>query len=539
MIRIGFEKGSEKPVDVPLMHTVFCSITRAGKSETVKGLISRSEDTRFLIFDVKRPRDYAGMGVEIPIYVQEKTDPLMLKRLLESQSHLALKFEFPELIKVCKHEDTYQGILEGVNQGLRAKKHPIVENKLLVLQHLLNKLVKELEKTPIRDKLELKEPINVINLSQVSVELQQLAVYSSLKWVLERERNLVVVLDEAHRFVPQHGSNASKEVVTTFIKEGAAKGLWTWLIDQTITGVDKQVLKQCWIWILGKQRELNEAKRTLNQIPFKTPLTDKDIMRLAVGHFIVCTDQFAKITYVQPSWLPEDVAVKVARGQIPVEQALGFKFKVMEDEEMVFKEKYEAAMEELRDKDTQIKRLKKEISLLKRTVEDLKKRKPKVIKKEVPVEKPVPMEAKIDEAQLIPLIDERLNQRLLEMEEMRVVNVNVDERIKDMVKDEFIVDVVRNIEDLPQPGRKGARYLYKKGKVSVGDLYFYLYQKVGRPPGSFYANVVKPLERAALITRRKGEVVWDMDNQLLSRFRDFMPQEDIESMKTYLLSLLM
>jgi len=118
MIRIGFEKGTGKPVEITVHHTVFSGITRSGKSETVHAYISRAEGLRFLIFDVKRPRDYAGIGVEVPIYVEEKTDPLMLKRLLESQSHLRLKFEFPELIKVCKRRDTYQSILNEINRNL-------------------------------------------------------------------------------------------------------------------------------------------------------------------------------------------------------------------------------------------------------------------------------------------------------------------------------------------------------------------------------------------------------------------------------------
>jgi len=289
----------------------------------------------------------------------------MLKRLLESQSHLALKFEFPELIKVCKREDTFQGILEAVNEGLKSKVHPIVENKLLVLQHLLTKLVRELEKTPISDELELKNRINVMDLSEVSLELQQLAVHSTLKWILEKERNLIVVLDEAHRFIPQSGSNASKETVTTFIKEGGAKGLWLWLVDQTITGIDKQALKQCWIWILGKQRELNEAKRTVAQIPFKTGLNEKSIMRLKVGEFIVCTEEGAKVTYVQPAWLSEEAARDVALGRVSVKDVVDVFLKSRrEEDEMVWKERYEKLKAE-------VERLAHENSELQRKIQNL------------------------------------------------------------------------------------------------------------------------------------------------------------------------
>ena len=167
-IVLGFERESIEPVTIGITHTVFAAITRAGKSETVRAAVARSEDVRFLILDVKRPRDYADLGVQVPIYIEEKTEPLMLKRLLESQSHLALKFEFPELLKVCKKATTYPEILDEVNKGLEAKKHPIVKDKLLVLQHLLTRLVNELEQTPISDKLELKNRINIMDLSDVA-----------------------------------------------------------------------------------------------------------------------------------------------------------------------------------------------------------------------------------------------------------------------------------------------------------------------------------------------------------------------------------
>ncbi|MCD6572115.1 MAG: hypothetical protein J7K62_02465, partial [Thermoplasmata archaeon] len=220
-------------------------------------------------------------------------------------------------------------------------------------QHLLTKLVRELEKTPISDELELKDRINVMNLSEVSLELQQLAIHSTLKWILEKERDLIVVLDEAHRFVPQTGSNASKETVTTFIREGGAKGLWLWLVDQTITGIDKQVLKQCWVWILGKQREVNEAKRTVDQIPFKTGLNEKSIMRLKVGEFVVCTEEAAKVTYVQPSWLGEEDARNVALGKVSVKD-------VMEvEKDLVWKEKYlelEKTVKALRDQNEEMRK---------------------------------------------------------------------------------------------------------------------------------------------------------------------------------------
>lgn len=317
------------------MHTVFAGITRIGKSETVKTAVNRSKDTRFLILDVKRPRDYPDIGVEVPIFIEEKTEPLMLKRLLESQSHLALKFEFPELLKVFKKSGTrtYPDILRIVNEMLEGKMHPIRKDKLLVLQHLLTRLVAELDGTPIADRLQMKGRINVMDLSNVSQEMQQLAMHSVLKKLLMEHRNIVVVADEFHRFAPQYGSNPSKDATLTYIKEGAAKDLYLWVVDQTITGVDKDVLKQCWVWVLGKQRELNEAKRTLDQIPFKTGLNDKAVMRLKRGHFVVCTEDFAKLSYIWLSDVPRKMAETVSLGKLPVKKVIEYLNKIREKKE--------------------------------------------------------------------------------------------------------------------------------------------------------------------------------------------------------------
>ncbi|MHA1867625.1 MAG: hypothetical protein ACTSXD_06115 [Candidatus Heimdallarchaeaceae archaeon] len=146
--------------------------------------------------------------------------------------------------------------------------------------------------------------------------MQQLAVHSTMKYLLQNEENLIVIIDEASRFIPQMGSNASKEAVIRYVREGGAKNLWLWVIDQTVTGVSKNCLKQAWLWILGKQREINEAKRTLQQIPFKIGLNEKAIMRLKVGEFIVCSEEGAKLTYVQPRWLSPKVARNVALGRV-------------------------------------------------------------------------------------------------------------------------------------------------------------------------------------------------------------------------------
>lgn len=340
LIHIGFSKGQN--VDIRLLHTIVAAQTRYGKSTTIRAMMQHiPEDYKVLCMDVKDPRDFEGAGTEIPIFIEDKTDPLMLKQLLEQESHLWLRREFPELIDLCKEGDTFEKVYERVNKRMTEKVHPIVKDRLKVLQLLLKKLVENMAKVELSDTLELPSKNNVMNLSKSPSEIKQLAVYSVVKRVLEKHENVILVIDELPDFAPQQYKTPSKSMIGEAIRKGGAKGIWLWLSGQTMTGVDKQVLKQAMIWILGHQREINEAKRTLEQIPFKTGLDVKDIMTLPVGSFVVCTDEGAYVTYVQPEGVSDEFARKVSLGEVSVNEVVEMlKVKVMESDE-VYMEKWE------------------------------------------------------------------------------------------------------------------------------------------------------------------------------------------------------
>jgi len=340
MIHIGFSKGQS--VDIRLLHTIVAAQTRYGKSTTIRAMMQHvPDDYKVLCMDVKDPRDFEGAGTEIPIFIEDRTDPLMLKQLLEQESHLWLRREFPELIELCKEGDTFEKVYERVNKRMTEKVHPVVKDRLKVLQLLLKKLVENMAKVELSDTLELPSKNNVMNLSKSPSEIKQLAVYSVVKQVLEKHANVVLVIDELPDFAPQAYRTPSKSMITEAIRKGGAKGIWLWLSGQTMTGVDKQVLKQAMIWILGHQREINEAKRTLEQIPFKTGLDVKDIMVLPTGHFVVCTDEGAYITYVQPEGVTDDVARKVSLGEVSVNEVIEMLKKGKEESDEMYKEMFE------------------------------------------------------------------------------------------------------------------------------------------------------------------------------------------------------
>jgi hypothetical protein len=99
-------------------------------------------------------------------------------------------------------------------------------------------------------------------------------------------------------------------------------GNYLWLDSQDIAGVDKIILKSVPVWILGVQRESNEIKRTLAQIPasVKKP-KPADVATLELGQFVACFGKHSITTYVQPAWMNDAQAQQVATGQLAVETA--------------------------------------------------------------------------------------------------------------------------------------------------------------------------------------------------------------------------
>jgi hypothetical protein len=82
-----------------------------------------------------------------------------------------------------------------------------------------------------------------------------------------------------------------------------------------IAGVDKELLRQMPVWLLGVQRERNEVKRTLDQIPDSIAKPKAaDLMTLNVGEFFACYGTHAIKTYVQPRWINEAGARGIAQG---------------------------------------------------------------------------------------------------------------------------------------------------------------------------------------------------------------------------------
>lgn len=341
-IEIGFEMKIGKPVTISNNHLFVAGTTSSGKSETLRGLIdrSKSEGAKILIIDSKRPRDYDDFAADVPLYIEKHMEPFMIKDLIESTERLSIKKELPELIRLARVSKSWVELLK-IAKGRYDEAKGWNKDILEILIALFGRLVDEMDKYTFSKNLELPNDVNVMDISHLTNQLQQIVVSSIIRAIMRRRKKIRLVIDEAHRFVPQGAAAACSRDVIRLVREGRANENFLWMADQTVTGVQKDLLKQMQIWILGRQSELNEAKRTLEQIPQRKSMkiTKEDIQTLGLGEFIVVTTRWAKRTYIWPVWVARDVAIRVAKGEITAEEVSDKP--EMEEDDLVWKQKYD------------------------------------------------------------------------------------------------------------------------------------------------------------------------------------------------------
>jgi hypothetical protein len=147
-------------------------------------------------------------------------------------------------------------------------------------------------------------------------------IRSVLEHVYERESGIVTVIPEAWEFLPEQRGSPVRLAFETLVRKGAALQNFVWLDSQDLAGVWKLAVRACSVILVGVQREANEIKRTLANIPASVAKpTATDLATLGLGEFVACWSKHAIKTYVQPAWMAADAARQVARGTIDARNA--------------------------------------------------------------------------------------------------------------------------------------------------------------------------------------------------------------------------
>jgi len=313
-VRLGFSVPAGAPVDIPVRHTCITGQTQeAGKTTALEALITRS-GLKALAFITKPGEGSFSVGRRIDPHFREAADWQFVSSILEASRGEKLKFERAWIMRASRGASTLADVQANVRAAME-KARGLAADVYLVLDNYLEAVVPTIASVAWAPAIDLAPGLNVMDLAALPIEMQHLVIRSSIDWVLHRETGTVVVIPEAWKFIPQGRGTPVKHAAEAFIRQAAGRGNYLWLDSQDIGGVEKAILRSVPVWICGVQREANEIKRTLENIPSNPKPTKTAMGLLGLGEFYACWGQHAIRTYVQPTWLTEDQAAAVARGE--------------------------------------------------------------------------------------------------------------------------------------------------------------------------------------------------------------------------------
>jgi len=365
VITLGYELGTGKKIEIPIRHTAVTGQTQeSGKTTTLEALITRS-GFRAIGFVTKRGEKSFNTARVIPPYFQEpsedgETGPMWEygSSILESRLKEKLKFQRSWIMKVC---DAYHGrdgewekprtlaqVAANVELAM-PKARGINEGVYRELREYFRMVLPQIESLPKSRGIHLEPGINIMWMVDYTLELQALVMRSVLDWVCRREKKVICIIPEAWKFIPQQRGSPVLYAAEELIRQGAALQNFIFLDSQDIAGVHKNILRQISVWILGVQREIHEAKRTIDHIPLNPKPKVDDVQRLGKGQFFVCYGEHIRKVYVQPTWLGDAAASLVAYGEVaPPPPPAGRELKPPPEpeEDPMWKEKYEEAERE-------------------------------------------------------------------------------------------------------------------------------------------------------------------------------------------------
>lgn len=325
-IKLGYEIGTGKEVFIKNSHSIVTGLTQeAGKTTTLEAMIKRS-NKKAIVFKTKIGEKSFLEGTIIPPYFKDQSDWQFIQGLIEATIKEKVGTSArSKIIQLSKQTDgsSLLGFKKKVDERLLERIGVSEKDILINLQAYLEIVLPKLQSINFSRTLELSDGMNIIDLERFSrdPEVQSLIIKSVLEEVLHNHKGIVIVLPESWKFIPQSKGNPCKESLMSFIKQGAANDNFVWIDSQDMSDVDKSPLKQISTWILGYQSEINEVKHTIDQIPLPKNLKPKpeDIQSLGKGVFYLATREFTKKVYVQPYWLDDVRARKIAMGELKIE----------------------------------------------------------------------------------------------------------------------------------------------------------------------------------------------------------------------------
>ena len=465
-------------------------------------------------------------------------------------------------MKATQGTKTLREVLENVQMLRSEATKQLPENVYTALEEYLKIVVPQIEKFRFSKTLQIIDGINVMDLTEMTLELQGLVIQSTMEYVLTNLHETILIVPEAWEHIPQGRNTPVKLYAETFIRKGAAIGNYLFIDSQDIAGIDKMPLRQCNNWILGRQREGHEVERVREQIG-RTKIDAEEIRSLPLGHFIAILGDDIKKVYVLPAGVPSKIGRRVAMGEMTVSDAGKYMNNPSGEEETPETQTgirrflpaptSDRAIRRIEELDMKLARRDSEISLLRSEVDGLRTElitstakleqlirqqetaEQRAAKNQVPAVRPG---FTVDD--LNQLIDQRMHQIIQYDKPTVFTQVDVSGRFKEVIKERFVREIGLRIRSLPLQAAHAAMVVYEKKAVKRGELYSFLHGGNGRITDDFYAEL-QTLEETRLVVYSKetGIIHWALGEYLKRELGGMYDEATVKQAEDYLASLLL
>lgn len=577
-ILIGFEVGTGESVHIDPDHMLVTGLTQqTGKTTTLNALIYRS-GRRAVAFRTKRGEIDMDVARQLQAFYKEprrrgrEIDWMYVKELLGAALERNMDWHEEWIMRACEGAASLGEVYENIMVLQEESSRAFDKGQYLRLEKYFEIILPQLEQREWATSLPLVKGVNLMDLEDLSFEMQCLVIERTMDHVLAKMKDVIVVLPEARKFIPLTRKTPVTGTAVRMAAEGAVLDLDLWVDSQTYSSVNNEVRKQCGTQIHGFQTDNNEAN-TIRGLLGKR-WGSEVVKGLRLGHFLVKTKDKRHVhVYVLPAGVPEEMGRRVAMGELrpeAVAEYMAEKMAKRDGEEEMYREMYEESQRRLKEALAEKKRLEERLEGLRGAqtdAADVQKIREELARFEEKnrklgdaaeagrelrraVTRFLQLDASpktetttaVDGNVVASLVDERLAQVLRESPPERVVSVDLSEAARELVREGFTSNMAGVIGGLTPEPRRAALIVREHGTIKTRDLYFHVRGKEsrGRLPVNFN-TMVKKLENLGLVARNAntGLVSWTLRDLVDGKLIDVTEEETRRQIEEYLASLLL
>jgi hypothetical protein len=197
-ILLGYEVPTGTAVFLNLHHTAIFGMTQSGKTTALEALITRSK-LKAVAFIVKRGE--AGFHVfnQILPYYKPRSDWQYVEGLLNVALREKVQYQpfmrWAILQVTKKHPENLRQVL--TRSETCETEFPRRKEVFEQLSAYLRIVVPELEHQTFTTTLELQDGVNVMDLNDMTLEVQQIVIASSIEYAFKNLDHVIVIIPEA------------------------------------------------------------------------------------------------------------------------------------------------------------------------------------------------------------------------------------------------------------------------------------------------------------------------------------------------------